>query len=291
MWSDEVDRILAGDLATAFAYLTPAGGVVISAVTTVGLRDREAGTIAMTTSLGFARKLERLERDPRCAVSYHTREHGFAAAEPATQVLVQGRARFSRTPDPAALQALVPDVERFLGSQPRGRFWDWVLREYRETRIVLTIDVGQVLTLPADVPEPKPQKPPKKGAGPRVDSAKAAARMESLPHRLVGWRGADGFPVVTRVELGATAAAGIPLRGIDVPLPAGGRRAGMVAHSFQPKLVGVRTRTLTGWLQDGIYAPHTEAGFRAPANKTLLLVGNGLLAKKGVRELRKAGAA
>jgi hypothetical protein len=76
-----------------------------------------------------------------------------------------------------------------------------------------------------------------------------------------------------------------------VPLPSGGRRAGFVAHSFRPKLVGIRTRTFTGWLQDGTYAPHTEAGFRAPANKTLLLIGNGLLAKKGVRDLRKAGAA
>ncbi|HEY2600274.1 MAG TPA: hypothetical protein VGI67_01870 [Thermoleophilaceae bacterium] len=31
------------------------------------------------------------------------------------------------------------------------------------------------------------------------------------------------------------------------------------------------------------YAPHTETGYRAPPNKTLLLLLNGLLAKRGVR--------
>ena len=28
------------------------------------------------------------------------------------------------------------------------------------------------------------------------------------------------------------------------------------------------------------YAPHTESGFRAPANKTILLLGNGYMAKR-----------
>ena len=36
------------------------------------------------------------------------------------------------------------------------------------------------------------------------------------------------------------------------------------------------------------YAPHTETGFRAPANKTLLLLANGLLAKQGLRKARRA---
>ena len=53
-WDDETDGILGGDLTTALAYLTPAGGSVISAVAPVGLRDREAGTVTFTTSLGFA---------------------------------------------------------------------------------------------------------------------------------------------------------------------------------------------------------------------------------------------
>jgi hypothetical protein len=39
-----------------------------------------------------------------------------------------------------------------------------------------------------------------------------------------------------------------------------------------------------------LYAPHTETGFRAPANKTLLLLANGLLAKQGLRRARRQAA-
>ena len=38
-----------------------------------------------------------------------------------------------------------------------------------------------------------------------------------------------------------------------------------------------------------LYAPHTQSSFRAPANKTLLLLGNGYLARKGLREAQKRG--
>ena len=38
-----------------------------------------------------------------------------------------------------------------------------------------------------------------------------------------------------------------------------------------------------------LYAPHTKQGFKAPANKTMLLLINGLLAKRGVRQARRAG--
>jgi hypothetical protein len=66
----------------------------------------------------------------------------------------------------------------------------------------------------------------------------------------------------------------------------GGRRAGLLAHSYRPHLIGLTTRYHTGWLEadsDGTatYAPHTAAGFVAPPNKTLLLLGNGLIAKLG----------
>ena len=40
-----------------------------------------------------------------------------------------------------------------------------------------------------------------------------------------------------------------------------------------------------------MYAPHTESGFKAPPNKTLLLFFNGLLAKRGLRRARKQAAA
>jgi len=88
-WPNEVDQILGGDMTAALAYLTPAGGSVVTAVAPVGLRDRDEGKVTFTTSLGFGRKLERIERDPRVALAYHAREHGFASG--ASYVLVQGR--------------------------------------------------------------------------------------------------------------------------------------------------------------------------------------------------------
>jgi len=153
-WSEADDEILAGDLTAALAYLTPAGGAVLTPVAPIGLRDRDAGTVTFTTSLGFGRKLDRIARNPRVALAYHARDHGFAAAP--RFVLVQGTATYDAHPDEA-------------------------------------------------------------------------------------------------------------------------------------KLVGLETRQHTGWLHDGIYAPHTDNGFRAPANKTLLLLANGYMARQGLKKARAVG--
>jgi hypothetical protein len=96
--------------------------------------------------------------------------------------------------------------------------------------------------------------------------------------------------MVVPFEPTGASAEGLRL-GVPAGLPPGGRRAGLVTHDYKPMLVGLNTRQQTGWLEDGLYAPHTDAGFRAPANKTLLLIGNGLMAKRGVRQARKAGNA
>ena len=85
--------------------------------------------------------------------------------------------------------------------------------------------------------------------------------------------------------------SGIALR-CATALPPGGRRAGLLGHTYRPRLIGLETRQHTGWLEVGEdagarYAPHTEVGYRAPANKTLLLLLNGALAKKGVRQAAK----
>jgi len=37
------------------------------------------------------------------------------------------------------------------------------------------------------------------------------------------------------------------------------------------------------------YYPHTDRGFRAPPNKTLLLISNGAIAKYGLWKARRAG--
>ena len=97
MWSDVDDEIIGGDLTAALAYLTPAGGVVLTPVAPIGLRDRDAGTVGFTTSLGFGRKLDRIDEDPRVALAYHAREHGFATAP--RFVLVQGSATYDAHPD------------------------------------------------------------------------------------------------------------------------------------------------------------------------------------------------
>src|SRR6185503_17981435 len=90
-WSDEVDSILDGDLTAGLAYVTPAGGAVVTAVAPIGLHDRETGTVGFTTSLGFGKKLDRIRRNPKVALAYHAREHGFAKSD--LYVLVQGVAR------------------------------------------------------------------------------------------------------------------------------------------------------------------------------------------------------
>src|SRR5436190_8946470 len=122
-WPDEVDAVLAGDLAVALAYVTPAGGAVVTPVSPIVLRDREAGTVTFTTSLGLGRKLERIKRNPRVALAYHAREHGFATGD--QYVLVQGTCRPVGEVDPDYLEHVVrPAGTRFLGPPREGFFWD-----------------------------------------------------------------------------------------------------------------------------------------------------------------------
>src|SRR5262249_38169957 len=52
-WSDEAQEVISGDITTAAAYLTPAGGAVVTAVATFGIADRDRGMVGFTTSLGF----------------------------------------------------------------------------------------------------------------------------------------------------------------------------------------------------------------------------------------------
>jgi hypothetical protein len=299
VWSDSEDNIIGGDLTAALAYPTPADGAVLTPVAPIGLRDREAGTVGFTTSLGFGRKLDRIKENPRVALAYHAREHGFAN-EPRF-VLVQGMASYDIDPDPRVLSERVgPASTRFMGPPRRGLFWDRWLSAYYADRVLVTVSVERVLSWPdlqcggelsvsgsqPPTQPPAPQEPPRKGAGPRVEVARAARRLSRLPHVLVGYPGADGFPLIVPVSVGAPGPSGIVL---DGALAAGGRRAGLLAHRYEPKLIGLETRQHTGWLQDAVYAPHTENGFRAPANKTLLLLGNGYMARRGLKRARALG--
>src|SRR3954454_14492469 len=127
-WPDALDEIIGGDLTAALAYVTPAGGAVATAVAPIGLRDRDPGTVSVTTSLGFRRKLARIERDPRVALAYHAREHGHSTS--GRYVLVQGSATVIKEPDREYLEFIGQQAAPFMGPRARGAFWDRCLSAY-----------------------------------------------------------------------------------------------------------------------------------------------------------------
>jgi hypothetical protein len=126
-----------------------------------------------------------------------------------------------------------------------------------------------------------------------VDTGSLAGHAERLPHTLLGWRGSDDLPEVVPVSAAHDDANGLRL---DVPsgsVPQGGRRAGLTAHRFWPRMVGQEQRIYTGWLTvDGEgtvrYSPHTKAGYRLPRSKLAYNLGCTSLAR-GMRGARRAG--
>jgi hypothetical protein len=296
-WDDDVEQILGGDLTAALGYRTPAGGVVVQAIAPIGLHDRSRGTVGFTTSLGFSRKLDRIAADPRVALAFHAREHGTAHGE--AFVLAQGRARVIERPSPDQRERMRANSAERLGPHRGGRFWDYWMREYYAARVPVEVDVERIVAWPdlrcageprvfgTPLPEPPPpQRPPRKGTSPRLDVARARRRLAGVPHTLLGFAGADGFPVVLPAAVTGAVHGGLTLTA--PALPPGARRAGLLGHRYRPQLVGLETRGYTGWLEAdahgrAVYAPHTESGYRAPPNKTLLLLLNGALAKRGVR--------
>ena len=305
-WSADVDDVIKGDITAAVAYITPAGGAAVTAVAPCGIGQRDQGMVGFTTSLGFGKKLERIICDPHVALAYHAREHGYSASS--AFVLAQGTASVELTPPRARLEALTSQAERYVGKVMRGPVWDRLLREYYQERVFVDIALERIAAWPdlnasgemavtgaAWPGAAEPQQPPKNGTGPRVDVAKAAQQVGALPHRVLAYRGADGLPVLVPVQLSWHDQAGLRLVAPIGLLPPGGRRAGLLAHSYRPQLIGLSTRTFTGWLEvspDGvIYAPHTAKGFVAPPRKKLLLVSNGLLAKYGLWQARRQGTA
>ena len=304
-WPEHVDEIFGADMTAALGYATPAGGAVVMAVAPVGLRDRERGVVGFTTSLGFAKKLDRIKREPRVALAYHTRTHGQSSHP--EFVLVQGRAEPVTEPTPEDRALVRRQAEQFLGAGRSGPFWDRWLREYYMVRIPVWVHVERLTVWPdlacEGPPEPyglpdpgttaDPQLAPAKGTGPRVDMERAAKRLAKTPFLLLGHVGSDGYPRLGPVELAAWNATGLELTAAPGVIPEGARRAGLLGHDYRPKLIGLTARQYTGWLEAGedraLYAPHSETGFVAPPNKTLLLLGNGLQAKVGVRKARKAG--
>jgi hypothetical protein len=306
-WPEKVDQVLAGDQAIALAHRTPALGVVLSPVTNFAVRDRDAGTVTVNSSVGMWRKLARIREDPLVALAFHTREH--ALSQRPEYVLVQGRASLSSLSEPDAWQALLGESWENFGGQPRevGRLWRRWLRAYH-WRINIQIAVERIVVWPdlqcsgrprvhgAPLPEdlPAPQRPPARGTGPRIDPGRAARRIRRLPNVLLGWVGADGLPIVVPVHVTGAQADGIHLEApLDAVAP-GGRRAGLLAHWFGRHVVGQRQRKHTGWLETTergtvTYAPHTAHAYRLPPSRLAYNVGAGFVTRRGVREARAAG--
>jgi hypothetical protein len=304
IWDDEVDDVIGGDAAVGFASVTPARGVVIMPMAPLGLRDRDAGTITITTSLGLPKKLVRLRQNSSVALAYHAREHGKSSSP--LYVVAQGTATVDREPDRAWLESITPQWERFLGPRHTGLLGR-MMDIYYWQRVAIRIQVSRVLVydgtsapprvigddLPSD--GPASQSAPKSGTGPRVDTAKVASHVDRLPHSLLGWVGSDGLPMVTRVHGAGVSDHGVRLASTDVRLPAGNRRAGLTAHSFHRHMVGQEQRVHTGWLEvngdEAVYAPHTKSGHALPASSTLFAVGAGIGMRPGYKEARKLGLA
>ncbi len=307
-WSDAVDEILGGDEVIMLAYVTPAKGVVLLPVTNFALRDREAGTIsAVNSSVGVWRKLDRIRRNPRVALAYHTREHGRSGRP--EFVLVHGTASLSE-PISDYPSAIIDQWERVEPWRDLHPLWKWWRRVFA-LRVVIEVAVERVVVWPdlacsgppqvhgAPLPpdHPPAQTAPRNGTGPRIDHVRAAARARRLPHLLLGWVGADGFPMAIPAAVSDTEARGMVLQVQRGLIPPGGRRAGLTAHWFSRYAIGQNQRKHTGWLEAQpeservLYAPHTQASYRFPASRTLFQIVSGGATRWGLRGARRAGIA
>jgi hypothetical protein len=312
-WPDVADEIFAGDSVLMLAYVTPASGVVLTPVTNFAVRDRAAGTItAVNSSVGVWTKLERIRRNPRVSLAFHTRK--FGPRNRSEYVLVQGKASISLpVADYPAVRAEY--WERVESWRDMSRLWKAWLRVWA-IRVDIAITVERILIWPeldcrrspqvhgAPLPDdpPAPQSPPAGGTSPRISAASAARRAARLTDVLLGWVGADGFPFVVPVRVTGAEARGI---GLDVPeaaVPPGGRRAGLTAHWFDhaftrdlPTGWGMSVRVHTGWLEAesgkgrALYSPHTKAGYSYPTSTLLYRFAAGVVTRWGMRGARRAG--
>lgn len=306
-WPRAVDEILAGDQAVALAHVTPASGVVLTPLNNYGVRNREAGTVApLSSSVGMWRKLDRIQKSPRVTVAFHTREHGFS--DRPEYVLVQGYASHSPLSDRGWVERHLEAWERSSGTRDVGPLWERWLRIYH-WRVGIEIAVERLIVWPdlacrgvarvygtaLPTEAPQPQRPPRKGTTPRVDHVRVARRASKRPNRLLGWVGADGFPIVVPVEVAGIEEGGILLDAPEGVLPPGGRRTGLLAHSFARYTFGQHKYQHTGWLEVGadgdrtLYSPHTENGYHLPSSRFLYRLGAGFVTRRGYREGRRAG--
>jgi nitroimidazol reductase NimA-like FMN-containing flavoprotein (pyridoxamine 5'-phosphate oxidase superfamily) len=306
LWPETVEPIVDRDHVVMLAYVTPAGGVVLTPVTNFGVHDREAGTVTVNSSVGAPKKLDRIRRNPHVALAFHTRAH--ALHDRSEYVLMQGTASLSE-PIPDYPASMLEHWERFERWSDVGPLWKRWLRVYAlrvgiETaveRVTVWTDLscrGSAEVHGASpVGAPEPQRPPARGTSPRIDQARAARQAARLPDVLLGWVGADGYPVVVPVTVAGTADRGIVLAPPEGLVPPGGRRAGLTAHWFARRVIGQHQRVHTGWLEADpgesrvTYAPHTAATYRFPSSEMLFRIVAGGGTRWRLRQARRAGIA
>jgi hypothetical protein len=305
-WSERVEEILDGDHAVALAYATPGGGVVLAPVSNFGLHDRADGFVTVNSSVGAWKKLERIRRNPHVALAFHTRTHATHARP--ELVLVQGRALL-QPPVADYPSSVLEHWERLEPWRDLGPLWKRWLRVYA-LRVEIRVALERVVVWPelacqgtpevegAPLPTeaPTPQDPPAKGTAPRVNHARAARRAARLPNVLLGWVGADGFPFVVPVRVGAAVERGILLESPPRVAPPGGRRAGLTAHWFSRGVVGQRQMICTGWMESGpagdtvTYSPHTLAAYRMPSSRLVYRLAVGLFTRLRYRQASRSRA-
>ena len=268
-WSDEVDDVLRGDITAAVAYVTPAGGAVVTAVAPCGIDDRDAGAVGFTTSLGFGKKLERIVRDPHVALAYHARQHGFSTRP--SFVLVQGVASVDLfAVRRSGSTRSRPQATRYLGELKRGPGVGPAA-----ARVLRRAGVRRHRRRPG----PGVARPARQPASPiglrcSVAARAAAAAAAQERHRPPCRRGqggspdhrpavpAAGLPRRRRLSRGRAGRAGRPRRA----RPAPGRCGGPAAARWSPgRAAGPRLPTAAG----GVGAPGCSPdGSRWPTTAT-----------------------
>jgi hypothetical protein len=98
--------------------------------------------------------------------------------------------------------------------------------------------------------------------------------------------------MVLPVEVGEASERGVAVQAPGSLVPPGGRRAGLTAHWFAPRVIGQEQRVHTGWLEaqpdELLYAPHTDASYRFPESETIYRFVSGLATRWRYRQGRRS---
>ena len=172
----------------------------------------------MNTSVGAWRKLERIRRNPRVALAFHTRE--YAASDRPEYILVQGTASLGGPVED--YPSTILDVwERFepgpisIRSGSAGDVFTRCVPRSRSPSSGSSCGPTSDAAVLWRYRAPRcrrirraPQSEPRNGTAPRINHGRAAERASGLPHALLGWVGADGFPLTVPVEVAGSTSAG-----------------------------------------------------------------------------------